>query len=301
MFLDKVSGAFELIVRDAETGDAKRCLRFDNLILNSGLNGYFEAKFGTFTYCAVGNGTSTPSPTDVALSSPVAYSSTYGAWTGIAPVAPDYVMEARSSYRFNAGTINGNITEIGVCATQTSANNTFWCRALILDEHGQPTSLTVLSNEYLDVVYVLRLHPDLEDKSFDLIIDGETHHCVSRPAFATNPFVGSPLSYTNDIVTRAFSTQTLGEITSQPSDQQYNGPNNATKLPYQSNSYRIQCQSLWGLTQGNISGGIGSVVVLPAVTVNGMRNSIQVSFTPKIPKDNTIELRFTTERRLSRL
>lgn len=298
MFNDKVSGHFEVAICDAFTGKKRRVLNFDNLILNSGLNGYFTTSFSGQVWCVVGSGNSEPQVTNESLDNFVAWSSIgISSWTPVLPNPPEYVAEIRANFRFNAGTISQNISEIGIC---NAASTAYWCRSLIIDEFGNPTTLSVLPTEYLDVVYTLRYHPDLEDRTFNVLIDNVTYNCVLRQANVGAGFGTSttPLVYAPTPIRTVYSTQTLGEITSSPSSVSSNINLEPTELAYVNNSFKRGSELLLTLGAGNLDGGIGSMVI--GREYSGIRDRVQVSFSPKIPKNANTEMRFTLERSLGR-
>jgi hypothetical protein len=156
---NELSGHFKLEVFDARTNKLKRTMEFNNLILNNGLN-LIGTRGGlrVIDRCVIGTGTTVPDVNQTALTSLSA--STTGiqanAFVRNTTTLPYYV-GGSATYRFTAGQLNGNYSEIGVGYLTTS----LFSRALILDTGGNPTSITVLSDEFLDVTYTLRMYiPD---------------------------------------------------------------------------------------------------------------------------------------------
>lgn len=162
---------------------------FENLITNYGLN-----LIGTTSpyYVAVGTGTASPSVSDTQLQSELAY----------APVSlnqlfvqADWPTTQYCSYsataRFAAGTATGNLSEVCVGDLQYDTINmkyfiATYSRARIVDGSGNPTTITVLPDEVLDVTYELRhyLYP-WEDSSDDvdttLTLSGISYDIKMRP------------------------------------------------------------------------------------------------------------------------
>lgn len=307
-----LSGHFDLRVYDAATGRLTKLRSFDNLITNNGLIRYCQPySSNTFlrVQVCVGKGTAAPQPTDTSLADYFASSSNSDEMKGklVAPEAPDWISSSRVTLRFNAGTFNGDvITEIGIC--QSDNRNNLWCRALILDDYGDPSSITILANEYLDVTYTLNYHPILTDTPFQFVMNGTTYSCVARPAFINDQAfssTGSNLFAPSTIIDAVYNIQTLGEITGEPvystggkqtvSSQEASYKGYSTESPF---SYT--CTYTLPLTLGNFSnGGIGAMLLRGAYNY-GIIGYTQISITPKIPKDPNTEMTFTLSRTVSR-
>jgi hypothetical protein len=125
---------------------------FRNLITNRGLDKFGdEGNIGDV--CFVGSSNTTPAVTDTSLVSVVASENVNSAVNSI--VAGNYASTTRS-YIFPEGEAEGNLQEIGFGDGTVGAQDLF-SRALIKDEFGDPTTLTVLSNEVLTVTWELRI------------------------------------------------------------------------------------------------------------------------------------------------
>ena len=143
---------------------------FHNLITNTGLENY-----GIFTGinwgrgCRVGSGSATPAFTDTNLQTIVA--TTVDRLTGAThsrnlAATPPYV-EKVVTYRFAAGAAAGVLAEVGIVGSTSdgsglggalNAATPCGTRALILDGGGSPTTVTILSDEILDVTVRQRLY-----------------------------------------------------------------------------------------------------------------------------------------------
>ena len=128
---------------------------FDNLILDAGLNRLGTG--GVANCCQVGTGTSAPAVTDTTLQAYLVGTSTIQADSAQSYVAgpPAYVTMSRT-FRFGTGVAAGNLTEVGV--GWATASGSLFSRARIVDGGGSPTTISVLSDETLDVVYTLRAY-----------------------------------------------------------------------------------------------------------------------------------------------
>ncbi len=170
----RLSGHFKLEVINPSTGAVKRSLEFDNLILNNGLNRFTATSITTtsaMNRICIGTGTIAPDVNQTALQS-------FSAST-IATSANVYQSSTNSlngtlysvtstRLRFLVGTLNGNYSEIGAGWSDTQ----LFSRALILDVNGNPTTITVLSDEALDVTYTLRMYIPQTDFNTSVTITG---------------------------------------------------------------------------------------------------------------------------------
>ncbi|UGL62957.1 tail fiber protein [Xanthomonas phage R3-22-T1] len=139
----------------------------NNLITDGGMdamgdngNGYARSMYDVIAYLAVGSGSATPAFTDTALGAQVAQVGHTTSDNGGTTTAPYYAY-SRCQYQFPAGTATGVLSELGAKA-YNSSNGTYilTTRALIKDSAGNPTTITVLSDEILVVTYELRLYID---------------------------------------------------------------------------------------------------------------------------------------------
>ena len=311
-----ISGHFDLRVYDAYTGRLTKELSFPNLITDRGLMSYCGngVQFGT-AYVCVGNGTAAPDPLDTTLQSFLAKSDTSigGTFNGgyTSPSAPDWISTTKGTCRFNAGRFDGTtISEIGITNNQNT--NYVWCRALILDAYGAPTTLTILSNEYLDVTYTLKYHPDLTDTQFTFELGGTTYQCTSRVAQVNstvfnNSGGSSPLQRGPLSILAVYNSQTLGAVTSEPvyssgGKATLSQPSSASYEPYSSATpFTHSSQFNINTTQGNFAGGIGAMLVgNNTYFARGILSKSQISFEPKLPKDSNTEMRFWLSKTVSR-
>ena len=86
-------------------------------------------------------------------------------------------------YHFAIGAAAGNLSELGV--GWASSGTTLFSRALILDSGGTPTTITVLSDEYLYVTYEHRFYPSETDATGSIVFTGNiggTYTYTLRPA-----------------------------------------------------------------------------------------------------------------------
>ncbi len=280
---------------------------FNNIITDGGLDLFGTTPpISTFIQCRVGSGSATPTAADTGLVAQVATTTTQQALTNGVSGSSPYYGYIRKTFRFSIGSAAGNLSEVGIFGG--SGNNTCISRALILDGLGDPTTITILSDEVLDVIYEFRVYAPEIDVSYGPVnISGTDYSGTIRAANVNNPNItysgqarpsgawGNTGGWGNiygmfygvppyGVKLPVFSTQTLGSITGNISGTEYY-PTSVTPSSYTSGSYYRNHEILYDLNQGNISGGIGSMVV---GTVFG---TFQMSFTPKIDKDVTKRLK----------
>ena len=163
-----IGAVFKLIVRKADTDEIVReTPEFHNLVLNTGL-----ARMAVGTWidrCCVGTGNSTPVVSQVALDSFLASTTTVAAGAsdtgGIQVTTAPFYWFGRRTWRFAVGVATGNISEIGL----GWGNTTLWNRALVKDTAGNPTTITILADEYLDVISEVRVYPKESVSNINLV------------------------------------------------------------------------------------------------------------------------------------
>lgn len=249
---------------------------FPNLITDPGLN-----SLGTNTdflsNCLVGSGNTTPTVADTSLVAQVATTSNIQSSTSNAQSSSPYYGSITKTYRFVAGTATGNLAEVGI------GGSILFSRALILDGGGSPTTITVLSNEVLDVTYQLRLYPNTSDVTGSITISAVSYAFTKRAASVTDsgPWgLGALTGGGQQVV--AYSGA-IGAITTTPSGSGFGiGVTNAA---YGNNNLYRDFTAFFDLNDANL-GGIESVVAVFGPSI-GRFGSIQMQFTPSLPKDNT--------------
>lgn len=162
-----VAGIFKKIEVLDKTGQVKKQLDpFNNLITNIGLDRLKTTGLSAFkdvyNICQAGAGNALPNINDQSLDSFVAASSTTTYSANIVNIDDGYVAR-EVTYTFDLGSIdNQNISELST-AWSTSSENSIFSRALVLDALGNPTSITILSDEQLRVTWEIRYYWPTED------------------------------------------------------------------------------------------------------------------------------------------
>lgn len=284
-----VEGWFKIEAYREGVPDSRRVVAdwFPNLILDAGLE-RMGANTGYIAACRVGAGSTPVSPLDNALVSLVASTtSQVGGAAGAQSSAP-YFGWRRNTYRFAEGAAAGNLSEVGVGWGATA----LFSRALILDSAGNPTTITVLPDETLDVTYELRTYPPAVDSSGTVVMGGVTYNWVARAASVTNSDIWAQAS-TGSLIYPYSSfghSGSMGPITGIPSGT--SAPLTTVRGGYASNSKKIAITVSAPLNQGNVAGGIRSIRSLGGSSGLG---AYQIEFDPVIPKDATKVFSLTFE------
>lgn len=288
-------------------GEAEQVADFPNLILDSGLD-----KMGTgnaIEGCAVGSGGSTPVITQTALDAVVGVTTTIQAQgEGESNyITEPYYSSYQRTYRFNAGQATGNLSEIGIGWGINTSNKTvagLWSRALIKDVNGNPTTITLLSDEVLDVKYTVQLIVPQNDVTGVCKIGGEDYNFIVRPFNITvrdtpvNPrgwnlamlignYAGSFFQqFQSGAVLYASKENLISKLSTESPNGIVAAGSNATYRPYQSRSFQKILDSNISLNEGNVVGGIRTLIL----SLYGFKYQIQfsrVSDGAAIPKDAT--------------
>lgn len=297
-----IKGRFKLMAVKADGSGARKLAEFDNLILNSGLD-YFCSNQDTsaLAYVRVGSGSTPPAPSQTDLVSQISGAGDYVRGTAAISSSAPYWFSRTRTWRFAAGAAAGNIAEIGV--GWATAGDTLFSRALVLDQNGNPTTVTVLNDEFLDVTYTLTCYPSAEDSRTTLNLAGSSYEVMSRISYAgvVNQFVQTgnvltqhPLRYMEFVAAAAGGA---GPITGGPDlSQALVVYPTVTRQPYTAGSFISEVALRFGLEDINVSGGVGSLLLSPSSFCR-----YQIEFTPKLPKTNTqvftLNFRLTFTRR----
>ena len=211
-----MAGEFRCVVKKSD-GSTKIDTGYQkNLILNQGLD-FFGYDSGYMTsYCVIGSGNSAPAYSQNKLDAFLAATGTTGS-----PAYPVYktdydkvrdgnLYKASVTNKYSFTNIVGNICEIGLASGYSSPTTYNLCtRALIKDSSGNPTTITVLSGETLDIYYKLWRITDLTDKNTTLnVLDGVggsvAYNVITRPSYIgfnsgdydhANRSIGIPAAY----------------------------------------------------------------------------------------------------------
>lgn len=254
---------------------------FPNIITDVGLD-VIGTSSTYLAQCRVGTGNAAPSALDTSLQTQIATTISVQSTNATAQSTPPYYGSYTRTWRFNAGTATGNIAEIGVGET----GGVLFSRALILDGGGNPTTITVLADEFLDATYQVRLKPPLSDVVDTINISGVTYDIVTRAARVTNSTSWSTPSRGggSNNFNYNFYTGGLSDITTLPSGSFFFSVANNTGS-YSAGTYSRTFGDTVALDEGNNVAGIKTIGY--QLGQGGAMGHMQTEFTPAIPKDNT--------------
>jgi hypothetical protein len=283
--VQRVRGRFKL--EAVNQGDGRRRVLadwFPNLITNGGLDDWASGNDNWLLYCAVGSGNRAPADTDTALQTLVgSTSSTVSTSTGTQATAPYYGWTTYQ-YNFPAGTATGNLSEIGVGKATTA----LFSRALILDGTGAPTTITVLSNEALYATYQIQQYVPTADVVGNVTIAGVVYSYTVRAGNATEQYWEPQTSDAPVPVAAVVSNGAIGPITGNISGTSTAGGATYSSSAYTPGSYVQDSTITFGLTAGNVTGGITAMSVqFGSAFGNGNKGWFQYGFGTAIPKDGS--------------
>lgn len=183
---NQIGAQFKLVAHKGDPSTPERETEwFHNIVLDSGLD---QMSVGTWIdRCCVGSGNSTPVASQTALENFIASTTTrQGSEQSLLQTSQSPIYYGtRFTWRFGLGIAAGNLSEVGM----GWANDRLWNRALIRDSEGTPVTITVLSDEYLDVICEIRVYPqesfsgsfNLRDKAGEIV---STHTYEGRPVIS---------------------------------------------------------------------------------------------------------------------
>lgn len=299
-------GEYTLVRRKADTEQVIQTIGpFCNLITDIGLE-YIGATGSPLSYVFVGTGTLPASPTDEQMGSFLAATTTNQVGWNQALLRggpPDYWVQGAVTKRFSAGAAAGNLTEVGIGWGNNISNHRCFSRALIVDGGGAPTSITVLSDEVLDVTYAMRAYPyigpDLEQV---VTISGQNYDFTTRSALVGSNLAIIASGYQRMSGAMYFKTGTaagtppsLGTVEQSLQTPGGQGPSSVSQLAYVPASLEVDTTITSGLNDANLTYGIRGYETTTTQTSTGntfVRTNFQTVIDPPIMKNNTQVLSF---------
>ena len=144
----------------------------DNMILDQGFEYLITGQSVVFRSLGVGSSSQSVQPTDTGLIAPIAFMPTSNEGVTHGWDADGGFGWSRVERSFARGAAAGNISELttGYAANNTSAT----ARALVRDAIGNPTTITVLSDEVLTITWEWRKWWTVGDPNIvEYLVDGE--------------------------------------------------------------------------------------------------------------------------------
>lgn len=272
----RVQGSFQIFI------DGIKKAEFDNLILDTGLDGFANQLF--LKTCSVGSGNSTPITNQTGLDAPISSVNFSSALNSASSAAP-YYWSTTVTYNFPVGSATGNLREVGI---GWSSSNLF-SRALLLDASGNPTTLTVLSTESLQIQYVLKLIPNSADVVGSLLVN-TTNCTLTTRASKVNLALSGSVGTTTTLISAAptlttYDTDISPDQTGEPSGGTNALSSSQITASYVAGSYYLATQFTFLTTASNFN--IQSWVFKTGV------GKWQTECNPYLPKDVTKTLTIT--------
>ena len=161
------SGLCKVELIDGKTGEVKEHYEFPNVIVSNGLDQMGAGNIlmsDFFDTLYVGTGSTTPSPSDVALEDPVGSTDSdggFGGTSGYVTGADHGVFGLGNPYHFatrvrvfNENEVNFGLTELGFSESVGLLN-----RALFKDNSGTPVTINKTPTDQLKITYEMRMYP----------------------------------------------------------------------------------------------------------------------------------------------
>ena len=299
-FSSGIAGEYRMVVTkpDGSTFDTGW---FDNLIVNQGLDRLGNGGLNPiFNYCRVGTGNSVPTVTQTQLDAQIAFSNTIGAATSTSNSgSPLYQTTLINTCVFPQGAVVGTIAEVGIGWATTGT--TLFSRALILDNLGSPTTITLVAIDQLTVYYRVRIVPPLTDFSGSVLISSTNYNYTTRVAqvasFGTNQYMFTYDYFSSPGASLTYGAgSALGAITSSgPTGAQTGTAGTVVNGSYTIGNYYKDSTWSWSISQGLATGGIQAIRFTWGSIYQTF--TFQLRFDNVIPKTNTnvltLIMRFT--------
>lgn len=277
-----IAGRFKIEAVNSKTGVRRLLAPMQpNVIVDAGLD--MIATTGNWgRYCHVGTGNSTPTTSQTTLDTEVARVGVSSTSYTRASSSPWWV-DVEQEFTFGEGVAAGNLAEIGLGPNSTS----IFSRALIKDSGGTPTTITVLSDEFLTVTYILRFNFKSGDTAWSFSIGGSSYSGVVRAADADSftPNTGSFANAINSSLCVIYSGA-IGTEDATPSGTTYN-VSSFTFDSYTPGSYKRTGTLEWSIANANND--------LQALSWGDRLGRYQASITPALTKTSDDVLTFDIE------
>lgn len=269
-----------------------------NLVLNSGLSMLAEQSNSGISELFIGTGSSVPVPEQTQLDKSLASTTNVIDNKGGRHTVLPYYLWARNVFRFAQGAAKGNITEMGLGRKVTSDTYRLFNRVLVRDMLGEPTAITVLDDEYLEVTVEIRMYfPDTISGQFNLVDKKggiiSTHKYTGLPCMTKDPssFTLRAVKFDYNQNNTSISKGTLGTVETQPT-LRWATATSTTTYP---STYTARATIPFGLDQGNTEEH--KCIFLPIVGIfnDNFLNGYQWELDIPITKTNTQLLNYICE------
>jgi hypothetical protein len=266
-----------------------------NMIVDAGLDYILgtggHLANGLLLYCGVGSSNTPPDPSHTSLISQVGTRVNSNGGTGdVEENGPAEGTDPGPSYRrfrrvrlFDFNNANGNLTEVGFFTA--AVGGTMFNRQLLVDEQGQPATITKTSSYQLRVIVEVRQYHDFSDSvAAGVILSGGAtateFEFQTRLLSVPNQTLWINPDYNNFY---ALAAQDMPPYGTPPSGTTYRASSGGYAA-YVPGSFYRDYTATWNAVSGNVPGGIG--LVRWAVThLSGDMWATRI--TPSVPKLDT--------------
>lgn len=300
------AGRFEFVASGGARGEVKLA-EMDNNITNAGLDRIGVGSIAD--WCRVGSGNRPAVNGDTTLVSQTAETDSTLTWTTFYEPGPPPRSAVKRTYRFAKGVATGTHTEVGIGwkdIINDQEVNGLWSRALIKDEKGDQLSITVLSDEVLDVIYTLYMYLDLTDDVKQFVYKGVNRKAttrfsdVSRHGFMYSVMIfGLPAGTVGGWAHSWFggAESVLGDVYTPPTMSpggDYTTLYGKSMATYVNGSHERECTWIIPDTSYTYDNKIGVIVVTPhhGQYIGGTLD-VKTQFEPPLEKDYTEEFTYT--------
>lgn len=261
-----IAGEFRCVVLK-EDGTVKEDTGYQkNLLLDQGLE-FFGGSYGSSLNLRllIGSGNSTPEVTQTVLDAPVSMASSTSINSDYSYVDGGdglYKFWEERVYRFT-DIANINISELGLASSRTNSSTSplidnYWLttRALIKNLSGNPTTITLLEGEFLDVYYKIHKVLDISEKSTVInMTDGDggsiPYNVKIKGVYVGNSSFNTVAGYSGYVASHTyFSSEEWVDVTSSPKGSRLS--NLASVEPYVARSYKRVYKISAGLNDANM-------------------------------------------------
>ena len=204
------------------------------------------------------------------------------------------------TFTFALGQISGNISELGInfAGTATASNTLIHSRALVVDNLGNPTTISVSTEEQLIITYTLKMETPVADvvTTVPMLINGVPTdvEVTQRWAFLRQLQVYTDSRFHDAAASFSVYNGALNGISANPAGTSASISSGGLSFSYNVSSGKTTTYSL-SITQGNLSGGISALI---PVTNNSV---VKFGFNPPIPKTADRTLSITVRQTFGRL
>lgn len=149
-----IHNRFDIVVRDAATGNVKREYQAENIILNQFWPKFISSSCSIFSHIHIGGGTAQPIASDTTLTSLIIGRAATTILLDNSKIFPDSQISLKKSIRIqDTEYIGTTISEVGI-AYGTTGNN-LMTKALVKDMNGNVVSIVKGDGEIIDIFATL--------------------------------------------------------------------------------------------------------------------------------------------------